>query len=80
MFDAIANQTTMITPLAGVMLSAETVVDGLKHAKADAVILAPPFLEQIAKSVELRDLVTDNVATVTYGGGDVSQWSGDTLT
>ncbi len=80
MFDAIANQTTVITPLAGVMPSAETVVDGLKHAKADVVILAPPFLEQIAKSVEMRDLITDNVATVTYGGGDVSQWSGDALT
>lgn len=70
----------MIAPLAGVVLSAETVVDGLKHAKADAVILAPPFLEQIAKSAEMRDSITECVATVTYGGGDVSQWSGDALT
>ena len=80
MFDAIVNQTIVITPLARVMPSAQSVVDALKRVRADALILAPPFLEQIAKSQEMVDSVTTNVETVTYGGGDVSQWSGDILT
>ena len=79
LFDAIANQTTVITPLAGVMPSAQTVFEGLKHMKADALFLAPPFLEQIAKSPEVTEYIARNVKTVVYGGGDVSQWSGDTI-
>ena len=61
------------------MPSAQSIVDGLKHTKADALFLAPPFLEQIAKSAEMANFITNNVETVTYGGGDVSQWSGDVL-
>ena len=79
MFDAIANQTTVITPLAGAMPSAQLVLDGLKHVKADALFLAPPFLEQIAKSPDFAYFITSSVGTVTYGGGDVSQWPGDAL-
>ena len=79
MFDAIANQTIVITPLAGAIPSARSVYDGLKHVKADALFLAPPFLEQIAKSPDMADSITSNVETVMYGGGDVSQWSGDAL-
>ena len=80
LFEAIANQTIVITPLAGVMPSAQSVVDGLKRVRADALFLAPHFLEQIAKSQEMVDSVTKNVEIVTYAGGDVPQWSGDILT
>ena len=69
----------MITPLAGAVPSAQLVVDGLKHVKADAIFLAPPFLEQIAKSPDMSSFIMSNVETVTYGGGDVSQWSGDAI-
>lgn len=61
------------------MPSAQSIVDGLKHAKADALFLAPPFLEQIAKSAGMANFIVNNVESVTYGGGDVSQWSGDVL-
>lgn len=71
LFDAIANQTTVITPLAAVTPSARSVVDGLKHVKADALILAPPFLEQIAKSPDMVVFIASNIETVTYAGGDV---------
>lgn len=71
LFDAIANQTTVITPLAGVTPSARSVVDLLKHVKADALILAPPFLEQIAKSPDMVFFIASKVETVTYAGGDV---------
>ncbi|KAI4277762.1 MAG: hypothetical protein LQ337_001520 [Flavoplaca oasis] len=79
LFDAIANQTTVITPLAGVMPSAQVIIDGLKLAKADAVFLAPPFLEQIAKDQDMSSMIGEIVETVIYGGGDVSQWTGDAL-
>ncbi|KAL8841961.1 MAG: hypothetical protein Q9176_002898 [Flavoplaca citrina] len=79
LFDAIANQTTVITPLAGVMPSAQVTIDGLKFVKADAVFLAPPFLEQIAKDQDMSNIIGDNVETVIYAGGDVSQWTGDAL-
>ncbi|KAI4287402.1 MAG: hypothetical protein L6R35_003344 [Caloplaca aegaea] len=79
LFDAIANQTTVITPLAGVMPSAQNVIDGLRIAKADAVFLAPPFLEQIAKDPEMLNTIAANAETVVYGGGDVSQSLGDAL-
>lgn len=79
MFDGIANQSVAVLPLAGAMPSAQIIVDGLKRAQADAILIAPPFLEQIAKSPEILEFITSNVETVTYGGGDVSQWSGDAL-
>ena len=69
----------MITPLAGVLPTAQLVVHGLKYTKADAMFLSPPFLEQIAKDRDMLDFVTTNLETVTYGGGGVSQWSGDAL-
>ncbi|KAL8917524.1 MAG: hypothetical protein Q9172_005812 [Xanthocarpia lactea] len=78
-FDAIANQTTVVTPLAGVMPSAQNAIDGLRLARPDAVFLAPPFLEQIAKDPEMLNTIGANAETVVYGGGDVSQSLGDAL-
>ncbi|MCJ1309876.1 hypothetical protein MMC25_003537 [Agyrium rufum] len=79
LFDAIANQSIVVTPLAGVMPSAQVVADGLKLTPADGIVLAPPFVEQIAKSPELLQLFTDNLDTITYGGGDISQTAGDAI-
>ncbi|KAL9117314.1 MAG: hypothetical protein Q9187_006150 [Circinaria calcarea] len=36
-------------------------------------------MEQIATSLELLDFVRSNLDTITYGGGDVSQASGDAI-
>ena len=54
-------------------------VEGLKRTKADSVILAPPFFEEVAKTPAMLDFITSNVKTIAYGGGDVSQQSGDAL-
>ncbi|KAL8902865.1 MAG: hypothetical protein Q9207_004330 [Kuettlingeria erythrocarpa] len=78
-FDAIANQTTVITPLAGVMPSVQNVIDGLRLARPDAVFLAPPFLESIAKDTKMLNTIGAEAETVVYGGGDVSQSLGDAL-
>ena len=77
LFDAIVNQTTVITALAGAVPSAQLVVDGLKHVQADSVILVPPYMEQVAKNPEMLNFITNNVKTVAYGGGDISELAGD---
>ena len=66
-----------MTPLAGVAPSTHNIIEALKHVDVDAIILAPPFMEQIASSNEMLELVTQKVRTVTYGGGDVSEACGN---
>lgn len=80
LFDAIANQTTVILPLAGALPSAQLVSDALKHVDADAAVLVPPYMEQIAQSPAMLDFITSNLETIAYGGGDISQAAGDTVT
>lgn len=70
----------MILPLAGALPSAQLVTDALKHNKADAAILAPPYMEQIAQDPAMLDHITSNLDTVAYGGGDITQAAGDTVT
>lgn len=80
LFDAIANQTVILLPLAGALPSAQLVTDGLRHVKADVAILVPPYMEQIARNPALLDIISSNLDTVAYGGGDISQFAGDTIT
>ena len=80
LFDAIANQTVIILPLAGALPSAQLISDALKHTKADAAILAPPYVEQIAQNPAMLDIITSNLETAAYGGGDVSQAAGEMIT
>ena len=70
----------MILPIAGALPSAQLVTDALKHNKADAPILAPPYMEQMAQNPAMLDFITSNLDTITYGGGDISQAAGDTIT
>ena len=53
------------------------IVDGLKRVDVDALLLAPPFMEQIAKDPDMLDLVCSKVRSVSYGGGDISKACGD---
>lgn len=80
MFDAISNQTVIVTPLSGVAPSAESVVEGLKRTHVDSILLVPPFLETIASRPDMVEYVTKNVDTVFYGGGGISQSAGDAFT
>lgn len=79
LFDAIANQTTVITLLAGAAPSAQLVVESLKHERVDAIVLAAPLLEQAGKDPKMLDFITSRVGTITYGGGDVSQSTGNAI-
>lgn len=79
LFDAIANQTTVITVLAGAAPSAQLVAESLKHIRVDAIVIAAPLLEQAAKDLKVLDVVTNCIGIIAYGGGDVSQATGDAI-
>ncbi|KAL8721901.1 MAG: hypothetical protein Q9225_001497 [Loekoesia sp. 1 TL-2023] len=79
LFDALANQTTVITLLGGVVPTAQLIVGALKQVKANALLLAPLLLEDIAKSPEMSVFVTSAVEVICYGGGDVSPWVGEKI-
>lgn len=79
LLNASFNQTHIIYPLAGVPLSAQVVLDALKYVKADSVLLAPPFVEEIGKNPSMLDFLVKNIDVLLYGGGDVSQATGDKI-
>ncbi|KAI9842652.1 MAG: putative NRPS-like protein biosynthetic cluster [Sclerophora amabilis] len=80
LFDSIANQTAIIYPLAYALPSAQSMVEGLRHTKADTAFLGPPMMEDIGKSPEMLDFIADNLDIIFYGGGDISQAAGDAIT
>lgn len=65
--------------LAGAIPSAQLVVESLKHERVDALVLAAPLLEQAGKEPKMLDFIASRVKTITYGGGDVSQATGDAI-
>ncbi|KAM0152233.1 hypothetical protein ACHAPG_007769 [Botrytis cinerea] len=79
LLNAVFNQTPLIYPLAGVPLSMQVVLEALKYVKADSVFLAPPFVEEIGKNPEMLDFLVKNIDVLLYGGGDVSQATGDKI-
>ncbi|KAF7894001.1 hypothetical protein EAF00_007515 [Botryotinia globosa] len=76
---ALHNQSLVIYPLAGAPPSAQLVVDGLRYTKADCVLLAPPFVEEVGKNYELLNFLANSVDCLVYAGGDVSQVAGDKI-
>lgn len=54
-------------------------VDGLRYTKADCVLLAPPFVEEVGKNPELLNFLAKSVDYLMYAGGDVSQVAGDKI-
>lgn len=69
----------MITVLAGAAPSAQLVAESLKHIRVDAIVIAAPLLEQAAKDLKVLDVVTNCIGIIAYGGGDVSQATGDAI-
>jgi len=76
---AIFCRTTVIYPLSAVPPSAELAVECLKHTKADAVTLVPPYVEEIGRSPEILDFLSRNVETLFWAGGDVSLAAGNAI-
>lgn len=80
LFDALVNQTTIVTPLADVIPSAQLVVVSLKRVRVDSLLLISPFLKTIVSRSEMLDFVTKIVSLISYGGGNISRFAGDAFT
>ena len=76
---AIFNQTTTIYPLSAVPPSAEMIVECLKHTTADAITLVPPYVEEIGRSPEILEYLSQNIETIFWAGGDISLAAGDAI-
>ena len=76
---AVFCRTTVNYPPSAFPPSAELAVECLKHTKADAVTLAPPYVEEIGRSPEILDFLSRNVETLFWAGGDVSLAAGDAI-
>ena len=79
LFVTIANQTTSIYPLPNATLSAETLIDILKHVDADAAVVSPVVAQQIATDPAKLAFVFQTIHTLGFCGGGISQATGDTL-
>ena len=79
LLNAVFNQTPLIYPLSGVPLSTKIVLEALNHVKADSVLLAPPFVEEVGANPEMLNFLVKNIDVLLYGGGDVSQATGDKI-
>ena len=70
----------MIYPLSGAIPTAQLLVDGLRHTKADVALVSPPIAAEISKSPSMLDFIVDNLDTLLYAGGDVPQTFGTPIT
>lgn len=69
--------TTVIYPLSAVRPFAEMIMGCLKHTKVDAITLTPPYVEEIGRSPEILDFLSQNVEALFWAGGDVSLNAGE---
>ncbi|KAF2168708.1 hypothetical protein M409DRAFT_52741 [Zasmidium cellare ATCC 36951] len=80
LIDAIASQTTVVCPLAGVPPSTPTIIEGLQQLDMDVFCAPAPFLEEIAKKPEWISAVTSRASAVVFSGADVSYATGRAFT
>lgn len=76
---AIYRRTTIIFPPAGLIPSAQVLVDGLKHSTASCAAIVPLVAEELSNKAELLDFVSQNLASMFYSGGTISQTIGDKI-
>lgn len=76
---AIFRQTTIIFPPAGLIPSAQVLVDGLKHTTASCAAIVPLVAEELSNKTELLNFVSQNLASMFYSGGTISQAIGDKI-
>ncbi|KAK5054558.1 hypothetical protein LTR84_001449 [Exophiala bonariae] len=76
---AIFRQTTIIFPPAGLIPSAQVLVDGLKYTTASCAAIVPLVAEELSNKPALLDFVSQNLASMFYSGGTISQTIGDKI-
>ncbi|TVY81492.1 Non-canonical non-ribosomal peptide synthetase FUB8 [Lachnellula suecica] len=69
---AIANRSTWLYP-APAIPSAQLVVEGLKHTKAEVLTIPPPIVVDLVQRPDFAEFVASSVETLIYGGGDLPE-------
>ncbi|KAH8799324.1 hypothetical protein F5884DRAFT_758350 [Xylogone sp. PMI_703] len=69
--NAIANRSAWIYPIAGAILSAQLLAEGLRHTKADAAFITPSMVVELSKNVDMLEFICSKVATILCSGGSV---------
>ena len=69
----------MILPLKSAIPSAQSLYEVVKRTKIDAAFVVPLIIEEMSRSSELLDYISQRVDTVVYTGGDVPQECGDAV-
>lgn len=81
LFDAIHNQSTVIFPLPGGILSPdhfhEHFIACVRDARPDIALLPAGFIHEIAKDPALLDLAAKHLEYIFYTGGDVADVYGN---
>ncbi|KAF3003827.1 putative secondary metabolism biosynthetic enzyme [Neopestalotiopsis sp. 37M] len=74
---AIPFGNVVIAPVAAAFPTAQGVVDALKQTPADAAILVPSVIAELAHNPELLDYCAQHLETIIYIGGDLPKDIGD---
>jgi acyl-coenzyme A synthetase/AMP-(fatty) acid ligase len=80
LFEALANQSTIMYPLATTPPSSSSMAEALKYTNADTAVLAPPMVVEIASNPELLEFLAKKIDIILFGGGDLPQSFGDIIT
>lgn len=76
---AIYRHTTIIFPPTGLIPSGQVLADGLKHTTADCAAIVPLVAEEMSNKPELLDFISQNLTSIFYSGGTISQAIGDKI-
>ena len=71
--------TLIIYPLSAVPLSAQMAAECLEHTEASALVLVPPYVEEIGQSVELLETLSAKVDCIFWAGGVISLATGNAI-
>ncbi|KAF3002246.1 putative secondary metabolism biosynthetic enzyme [Neopestalotiopsis sp. 37M] len=74
---AIPFGNTVIAPAATGIVSAESLVEALRHAPADVALLVPSVVAELARNPALLSYCAENLELIVYIGGDLPQDVGD---
>ncbi|KAI1154293.1 acetyl-CoA synthetase-like protein [Nemania diffusa] len=69
----------VIPAATGAIVTAQGVVDALKHTPADVAVMVPSIVAELSQSPELLDYCAKHLELILYIGGDLPQAVGDTI-
>ncbi|KAF4627460.1 hypothetical protein G7Y89_g10695 [Cudoniella acicularis] len=79
MMEGISGQTTFVFPPAATFPTAAFVKEGLMHTSVTGVLGGASMVAECARDPELLDFLSTRLTYMSYGGGDVAQAFGDTV-